>query len=228
MGLYYSDLSLLMRVIRRFLSPAPSTQFRMHCPAFSFQNSITNAWTSKSHFLFPSRYCTAMYSYQVPLFSADTLTKHSFQFDQDNPARWMAPASWVFLGKGRRGSERKWCLSEQKAFPPALSDMDRKMLCWSYVGLWAPSDLVRDSESHFTVPWSQLVCRSDVWESGVGLCETVPRACLSLWHRYTIHLLSAFFTKPCGTRPWSGACLSKPWRLYLRCVILVFFIQYSF
>lgn len=45
-----------------------------------------------------------MHGYQVPLFPANPLTKHSFQFNQDNSARWMAPASWVFLGKGQRGN----------------------------------------------------------------------------------------------------------------------------
>ena len=60
--------------------------------------------TSKLYFLFPSRYCTTVHSYQVPLLSANPLTKHSLQFNQDNTARWMAPAPWVFLGPRQRGN----------------------------------------------------------------------------------------------------------------------------
>lgn len=96
------------------------------------------------------------------------------------------------------------------------------MLCWSCVGLWAPSDLGRDSEGHLTVPRSQLVCRLDVWESGVGLWETVQWACLSWWHLHTSHILGVSFSKSWGTRPWSGNCLSEPRRLYLRCSYFCF------
>lgn len=157
-----------MRVIMRFLCPPSSAQCRAHYPScLQFENSITNAQASKSHFLFPLRDCAAMYSYQVPLFSADPLTKHSFQFDQDNTARWMAPASWVFLGKGQWANG---VFLNKKEFPPALSGLAWKMPCWSS---GAPTNRVRDAEGHLTVPWSQLVYRSRVWESGAGLCGTV-------------------------------------------------------
>lgn len=118
-----------MRVIMRFLCPPSSAQCRAHYPScLQFENSITNAQASKSHFLFPLRDCAAMYSYQVPLFSADPLTKHSFQFDQDNTARWMAPASWVFLGEGQWANG---VFLNKKEFPPALSGLAWKMPCWS-------------------------------------------------------------------------------------------------
>ena len=127
-----------------------------------------------------------------------------------------------FVSISGKGSERKRCLSEQKAFPPAVSDLDWKMLCWSCVGLWTPSDLGRDSEGHVTMPRSQLVCRSDVWEWGLGFWETVQRACLSWWHLYTSHILGVSFTKSWGTRPWSGNCLNEPRRLHLRCSYFCF------
>lgn len=209
---------LLMRVINRFFSLVPSSPFRMHYPAFSFQNSITNAQTSSSHFLFPPRYCTAMYSYQVPLFSANPLTKHPFQFDQDNPARWMAPASWVFLGKGQRGSGV--FLNKKHSHQPFQIWTER--CCADPAWASGPHLTWADSEGHLTVPRSQLVCRSDVWESGVGLWETVQWACLSWWHLHTSHILGVSFSKSWGTRPWSGNCLSEPRRLYLRCSYFCF------
>lgn len=141
-----------------------SVQFWIHFSAFDLQDSITDAQTSKSHFVFPSRYCTAMHSYQVPLFSANPLTEHSFQFNEDNTARWMAPTSWVFLGKG----QRKWYLSEPNVFLSALSGLDGKMLHRLYVGLWAQYNLIRDSESHFTTLWLQPVCKSNVWKQAGG------------------------------------------------------------
>lgn len=112
--------------------PSPhSTHVRICYPALGPRNSVTNAQTSKSHFLFPSRYCAAMHGYQVPLFSANPLTKHSFQFNQDNTARWMASASWVFLGKGQRGNG----VFLNKKYPHQPSGVWTESYCADY--MWA-------------------------------------------------------------------------------------------
>lgn len=156
-------------------TPSPhSTHVRICYPALGPQNSVTNAQTSKSHFLFPSRYCAAMHGYQVPLFSANPLTKHSFQFNQDNTARWMASASWVFLGKGQRGNG----VFLNKKYPHHPLGFGLKVTVLIICGPLGPIQRGQRLRDAFRRAGSRLVYRANVWKLGMRLCESA--ACVPL------------------------------------------------
>lgn len=225
MGFYCFDLSLLMRVINRLFSLVPSSQFRMHYPAFSFQNSITNAQTSSSHFLFPSRYCTTMYSHQVPLFSANPLTKHPFQFDQDNPARWMAPASWVFPGKGQRGSGV--FLNKKYSHQPFQIWTERCCADPAWASgphlTWAETQrVISPCRGHSL--FADQTCESEAWGSGRQCSELVCPGGIC------IQATSWVFPLPShGVQDPDLVIVSvSPGDYTLGALIFVLFIQYSF
>lgn len=200
-----------------------------HHSAVGFQNGVTNASTSKSHFLFPSRYCTEMHGYQVPLFSANPLTKHSFQFNQDNSARWMAPASWVFLGKGQRGNG----VFLNKKYYHQPSQVWTERCCAEH--LWACGPNPTWSETLRVISLCSTTCLQmeclkirpeALWDRAV--CVSALVASVYKWPPYTNGLLHLFFTRSSGMGTCSATSLSKPRILYLRysqfCFVYTIFI----
>lgn len=161
-----------------------------------------------------------MHGYQVPLFPANPLTKHSFQFNEDNTARRMAPASWVFLGKGQRGG--KWCLSEQKySHQPSQAWTERH-----YADpVWAsgPSLTWSETQGVISLCWGHNLFTHQMPEyQALRLCVTLQCVYVPWSHLYLSGFPSLFFTKSLGIRACSATCLSEPRRLYLRCSYICF------
>lgn len=188
-----------------------------HYSAVGLQNGVTNAQTSKSHFLFPSRYCTEMHGYQVPLFSANPLTKHSFQFNQDNSARWMAPASWVFLGKGQRGNG----VFLNKKYSHSPSQVWTKRCCPEHLWAFGPNPTWSETLrviSLCSTPCLEMECLKimpeALWDRAVYVSALA--ASVYKWPPYMNGLLHLFFTRSSGTGTCSATSLGKPRRWYLR------------
>lgn len=201
LGFCCSGWPLLMRIIKRFLSPPPvhpiyNALFSLRSPEFYYKCRLVNCI---SYFLQGiAQRCTAIkYHFSQPIRLRNIPFNLTKTIQQDE---WHLLREY-FWERGREEMVSFWI----RSISTCLRRFGLKDTVLTIHGLRARFDSEGDWGSPCTVLWPQLFCASNVWKSGTGLWETARCVHLPWWHLYPSGFLSLFLTKSAGIR----TCRSK-------------------
>lgn len=90
----HRPLTLAAGALRAGWRAQPAAPLCTYSPTQALEEVLLPGHWPRHQCPHPEKYCAAMCSYRLPLFSANLLRKQSFEFNEDNTAWWMSPLSF--------------------------------------------------------------------------------------------------------------------------------------